>query len=191
MFKDIVKLNRSYRGYDESRVITKEELMDFVDCARLSPSSVNMQPFKYYLSYEKEETEKILNLTYWAKALPDVKLPKDNMHPTAFIVLCQDLDLNDNTTRFLKDVGICAQTILLAASEVGLGGCMIGNYKPELVKNALDLSDNLLPLLVIAIGKPAETIILEDVNADESVKYYRDENDAHHVPKRKLKDIII
>lgn len=190
MFKDIVKLNRSYRGYDESRVITKEELMDFIDCARLSPSSVNMQPFKYYLSYEKEEVEKILALTHWAKALPDIKLPHDNMHPTAFIILCQDLSINEAETRFLKDVGICAQTILLAAAEVGLGGCMIGNYSPTQIKNALNLADNYSPKLVIAIGKPAETVILEDTDS-ENVKYYRDENDAHHVPKRKLEDIII
>lgn len=191
MFKDLVKANRSYRGYDESRRITKEELLEFVDCARLAPSSVNAQPFKYYLAYEKEVVDKIQEITKWARALPNMELPHKGMCPTAFIVICQDTDISTMLNRYQKDVGIVAQTILLAATEKGLGGCMIGNYSSKKIKETLSLDGNLSPLLIVAIGKPNENVILTEVEGDSSTEYYRDEDDNHYVPKRKLEDIII
>lgn len=191
MFKDLVKLNRSYRGYDESYVMTKEVLLDLVDCARLSPSSVNAQPFKYFLAFEKETVRKIQSLTKWARALPDLELPHKGMCPTGFIVICQDLNIGESLARYQKDVGIVAQTILLAATEKELGGCMIGNFGAEPVKKALELDEHLMPVLIIALGKPNEQIVLKDIETGEDTAYYRDENDVHYVPKRKLSDIII
>lgn len=191
MFKDLVKLNRSYRGYDETYVMTKEVLLDLVDCARLSPSSVNAQPFKYFLAFEKETVRKIQSLTKWARALPDMELPHKGMCPTGFIVICQDLNIGESLARYQKDVGIVAQTILLAATEKELGGCMIGNFGAEPVKEALELDEHLMPVLIIALGKPNEQIVLKDIETGEETAYYRDENDVHYVPKRKLSDIII
>ncbi len=191
MFKDLVKLNRSYRGYDESYVMTKEVLLDLVDCARLSPSSVNAQPFKYFLAFEKETVRKIQSLTKWARALPDLELPHKGMCPTGFIVIFQDLNIGESLARYQKDVGIVAQTILLAATEKELGGCMIGNFGAEPVKKALELDEHLMPVLIIALGKPNEQIVLKDIETGEDTAYYRDENDVHYVPKRKLSDIII
>ena len=191
MLKDLVKANRSYRGYDESRRIEKEELMDMVDCARLAASSVNMKPLRYYLAWEKEEVDKIQPLTGWAKGLPELTLPHEGMCPTAFVIICQDTRVFESLARFQKDVGIAAQTMLLRAAEMGLGGCMIGSFSAGAVKETLALPEYLAPLLVVAVGKPAETVVLEDVDADKPVGYYRDEQDVHHVPKRKLEDLII
>lgn len=84
MFKDIVKASRSYRGYDESYRFRREELEDFVDCARFAPSSVNAQPFRYYLAWEKEEVDRIQKLTNWARALPEMQLPHPGKCPTGF-----------------------------------------------------------------------------------------------------------
>ncbi len=191
MFKDMVEKCRSYRGFDESRKITKEELMEFVDCARLCPSSANIQPLKFYLAWEKDEVEKILANTKWAAALPELHLPYDGMHPTAFVIVCQDLDISTDTNRFQKDVGFSAYAILLAAVEKGLGGLMIASFNAEGIKKALDLPDNLVPQLVVALGKPDETVVLTDVKEDGSTKYYRDENGVHYVPKRKLEEIVV
>lgn len=191
MLKDLVRQNRSYRGYDESRRVTEDELREMVDCARLSASSVNMQPLKYYLAWEKEEVNRIQKLTAWARGLPEMNLPHEGMCPTAFIVICQDTGIAESLARFQKDVGIAAQTILLAAVEMGLGGCMIGNFQAGSVKEALGLAENLAPLLIVAIGKPAEKIVLTEAQEGESVAYYRDEDDVHYVPKRRLEDIII
>ena len=163
MFKDIVKASRSYRGYDESYRFSREELEDFVDCARFAPSSVNAQPFRYYLAWEKEEVDRI----------------------------CQDLNLGASIPRYQKDVGIVAQTMLLAAAERGLGGCMIGNYNADSVKKELHLAENLAPVLIVAFGQPAEKIVIKEIEEGENIAYYRDENDVHYVPKRKLEDIII
>lgn len=191
MLKDLIKKNRSYRGYNEDRRITKEELTDLVDCARLCPSSVNGQPFRYYISWEKEEVERIQKLTRWARALPDMKLPHEGMCPTAFIIILQDTNIGESLARYQKDVGIVAQTMLLAAVEKGLGGCMIGNFSREEVEEALNLEEHLVPMLIVALGEPMEQIILTEIEEGENTNYYRDENDVHYVPKRKLKDILI
>lgn len=191
MFKDLVKKNRSYRGYDESRKITREELVEMVDCARLTPSSVNQQPFKYYLAWEQEEAAKIQSMTKWARALPDMVLPHPGKCPTGFIVICQDTSFGESLAQYQKDVGIVAQTILLAATEMELGGCMIGNFKAETVRETLGLAENIEPMLIVAIGKPDEEIVLTEVGQDGSIKYYRDDNDVHYVPKRSLEEIIL
>ncbi len=191
MFLDLVKANRSYRGYDESRHITTEELTGLVELARLTPSSVNAQPLKYYLVNEKEEVATVQKMTKWAKALPELELPHVGEYPTAFIVICQDLKLGESLARYQKDIGIVAQTMLLGAVEMGLGGCMIGNFSQSEVSKTLNLAENIAPVLIVAIGKPNEDIVLVEIEDGESHKYYRDEEDVHYVPKRKLQDIII
>ena len=191
MLKELVTANRSYRGYDESRRITRKELEEMVDCARLAASSVNLQPLQYYLAWEKDEVEKIQAMTKWARNLPELKLPHDGMCPTGFIVICQNTDVCESLARFQKDVGIAAQTILLAAVEMGLGGCMIGNFHAQEVKEKLGLAEHLAPLLIVAVGKPAEKIVLTEIGPDEPTTYYRDENDVHYVPKRRLRDILL
>ena len=191
MIKDLVKKSRSYRGYDESRKISREELLELVDCARYTPSSVNGQPFKYLLAYTQEALDKIQPLTGWAAALPQLSLPHPGKRPTAFIVICQETRWDDNLTRYLRDVGIAAQTILLAAAEKDLGGIMIGNFNPERIAKALELPEHIVPMLVVALGKPDEQIVLTEIGDGESTKYYRDEQDVHYVPKRRLKDIIL
>ncbi|HIR27076.1 MAG TPA: nitroreductase family protein [Candidatus Choladousia intestinigallinarum] len=191
MLKDLIIKNRSYRGYDPSRKVTREELEEMADCARLSASSVNRQPLKYYLAWETEEVEQIQSLTKWARGLPQLTLPHPGKNPAAYIVICQDLSLGDSKARFQKDIGIAAQSILLCAVEMGLGGCMIGNFSPSQVKETLELPENLEPMLLVAVGKPDEEIVLTEAGPGEPVDYYRDEKDTHYVPKRRLQDIVI
>ena len=190
MLKDLVLKNRSYRGFDESVRISRETLEGFVDCARLCPSSVNKQPLKYFLAWEPEEVEKVQGLTKWARALPEMVLPHPGKRPTGFVVICQDKGIDENLNRYQKDVGIVAQTMLLAAVEQGLGGCMIGSFHAQNIREILNLDKSYVPVLVVAIGEPEEKIVLEDVEPEESTNYYRDEQDVHYVPKRKLKDIV-
>ena len=100
MIKDLVQKNRSYRGYDESRKVTREELVHLVECARLAPSSVNMQPLRYYLIHTQEELDLLQPLTNWARALPELTLPHPGHCPTGFVVICQDTNLNPSIPRF-------------------------------------------------------------------------------------------
>jgi nitroreductase len=87
--------------------------------------------------------------------------------------------------------GIAAQSILLGAVELGLGGCMIGNLQRPSLKAALNIPENLEIVLVIALGKPKECVVIDEIEADGDIKYWRDENQVHHVPKLKLKDMIM
>ena len=190
MLIDLIKANRSYRGYDHSRKVTREELLKMVEAARLCPSSVNIQPFLYFLAYEPEVVAAVQAETKWAKGLPELTLPHPGKEPTGFIVICQNAGIHENLSRFQRDVGIVAQSMLLTAVEMGLGGCMIGNFNAGSVRAALKLPEAIHPLLIVAVGKPDETVILTDV-VDGKTGYYRDEQDRHYVPKRALADIVL
>jgi len=191
MISELVVKNRSYRGYDESYKVTEDVLKDLVDAARLTGSAANLQPLKYKLVADAENVAKLNGITRWGKMLKDIELPHKGMFPTAYIVVCVDTNIVKNADSANTDIGIVAQTMLLSAVEKGLGGCMIGNYEKAKATEALGLPEHLVPQLIIAIGKPAEEIKLVDVDETGSTKYYRDENDVHYVPKRKLEDVII
>ena len=191
MISELVVKNRSYRGYDESYKVTEDVLKDLVDAARLTGSAANLQPLKYKLVADSENVDKLNGITRWGKMLKDIELPHKGMFPTAYIVVCVDTNIVKNADSANTDIGIVAQTMLLSAVEKGLGGCMIGNYEKAKATEALNLPEHLVPQLIIAIGKPAEDIKLVDVDETGSTKYYRDENDVHYVPKRKLEDVIV
>ncbi len=188
-FLELIKKNRSYRSFDESIRLSKETLLSFVECARLSASGSNSQPLKYYISADRETNALIQPHTAWAAKLrPGRILPDPGHYPTAFIVICVDTGITPDPYKADRDVGIAAQSILLSAVSQGYGGIMIGAFSKS-VKQALRLPVNLEPALIIALGKPDEQIVLEE--ASDSVDYYRDENDTHHVPKRPLNEIVI
>lgn len=189
MLIDLVKQNRSVRGYDESVPVPKETLRELAECARLTPSSRNVQPLKYVAVSAPETVAELQKLTHWAGLLSHLHLPREGKRPTAFLVICFDREIDQNPAPFQRDVGIAAQTILLAATEKGLGGCMIGSFDGEKTAALLALPQNLSPQLVIALGKPDEKIVL--TQADGDVRYYRDGNDVHYVPKRPLDEIYI
>jgi len=191
VIKDLIKKNRSVRGYDNSRDVTIEELREMVDCARLSASSVNIQPLKYILVNTVDGKARVLKQVSFAAKLSTLKLPHRGSEPMAYIVICQDEQISKSETGFLRDVGIVAQSITLAATELGLGACMLGYFSPDKLRQALDLSENLKPLLVISFGKSVEDIRIVEIEEGESTDYYRDEAGIHYVPKRKLDDVII
>lgn len=189
MIKDLMIKERSYRSFDESVKIDRETLVSFVENARLTPSSVNLQPLKYKICNTKEECDLMLSLTKWAALLKDYELPPKGHAPTAYIVICIDKNVSDKSI-FDKDVGVAAQTVMLSAVEAGLGGCMIGNFNPTKVSEALKLPQGVVPSLVLGIGKPDEKIIVEEIDEKGSA-YYRDENGVHRVPKRTLDEILL
>jgi nitroreductase len=188
MFHDIVKANRSYRRFFEQEAITREVLLNLVDYARLTPSGANKQALKYYIANEQGVNEQIFATLGWAGYLKDWPGPVVGERPSAYIILVQDQSYKMSIN---FDAGIAAQTILLGATEIGLGGCMLGNIQHEKLRAAVKLPDNLEIVLVIALGKPKETVVIEEIEAAGDIKYWRDENQVHHVPKRKLKDILI
>ena len=182
----LVLRNRSYRRYDERLCVDKNQLLSWVDLARNTPSARNLQPLKFFISTEPETNQIIFNNISWAGYLENGR-PVQGERPTAYIVLCNDMDIAPQSQ---YDQGIVAQTILLAAVSESLGGCMFTSVKKEEMRTQLDLSKNLEPQMVIAIGKPIEDVVITDVQNND-IKYYRDEKRTHFVPKRSLEEIII
>ena len=190
MLKDLLTLSRSFRSFDESVKISDEMLAAWVDHARYAPSSINLQVLKFYTVTDATLCQSILANTRWAGKIKDQKLPPDGHAPVAYIVICADKNTFPNAEHFDKDVGICAQTIMLAAAESGFGGCMLGSFAPDAVKEILELGENLVPKLVLALGKPDERVELVGEAPDGSVTYYR-EGGIHYVQKRDLNHILI
>ncbi|MBQ7821588.1 MAG: nitroreductase family protein [Clostridia bacterium] len=189
MIKDLVIKNRSYRTYDRGAVIPREKLLEYIDTARLTPSAVNLQPI-LYLPLSDRDADRILPYTGWAKAL-DIKLPPEGKGPSAFVLLCIDREKTPNPAPVMRDIGIVAQTLLLSAVEDGYGGCMIGSFDAAKIKAELELGENIDILLCVALGKPDERVVLEELEKDAPTAYWRDGDNVHHVPKRKLEDIVI
>ena len=189
MFKELVLKNRSYRTFDESRPITEEKMRALVDLARPVASGMNKQPLRYRIVAKQPELEKMLANTRYAGAL-SIKLPPEGQKPTGFIVIFNDTEVGSPDFLAFKDCGIAAQTILLGATEMGFGGCMLASFDPAKLNGDLGVPARYVPLLAIALGTPAETVVVED--ADEiTAPYYRDERNVHHVPKRKLEDVLL
>ena len=143
MLKDTVLKSRSFRSFSPEREITQEEMLFLLDTARRVPSARNLQPLKYRYCITKEENAKLFSLTSWAGALRPLKLPPEGHEPTGYIVICTDNDISPkDSNRFLGvDIGIAAQTIMLASCEIGLGGCMLGAFDPQKVSEDLNISE--------------------------------------------------
>jgi nitroreductase len=124
----------------------------------------------------------------WAAYLKDWPGPVEGERPAAYIVIMGDTAISAS---FGVDHGIAAQTIMLGAVEQGLGGCIIATVKQDDLRQVLSLPDGLQILLVLALGAPKEQVVIDEVGPDGDIKYYRDEDGIHHIPKRALKDILV
>ncbi len=187
MLKDLLLKNRSYRRFHQDHQIDREDLVDMIDSARLSASARNAQPLKYILSNHPVQNENIFSTLAWAGYLKDWDGPAEGERPTAYIIQLHDTTLGEN---YFCDDGIAAQSILLTAVEKGLGGCIIASVKKDKLSVLLEIPAHLKIIQVIALGKPAEKVVIEDIK-DGDIKYYRDEDGVHHVPKRSLEELIV
>lgn len=188
MLSELVIKNRSYRSFDMEKRIGDERLKKYVDMARITASTANLQAIKYRIVWTEDECEKTLACTKWAGYFKDIQLPPTGKEPTGYVIICCDTEITANVTGFYKDTGIAAQTILLAAAEEDFGGCMIGSFDETGLREVLNLPESVKVTLVVALGKPDENV--EIVPCDGDVKYYR-ENGIHYVPKRSLEEVLI
>jgi nitroreductase len=187
MFRDLVLKNRSYRRFDAAVAVDRDTLIELVDLARQTPSTGNQQPLKYFLSTDAETNAIIYHNVTWAGYLTDWPGPAEEERPGAYIVILRD---NQISRADSPDIGIAAQTIMLGAAEKGLGGCMFASMKKGL-REALGIPEQFEIVLALAIGKPAEEVVLEPVGPTGSIRYHRDAAGVHYVPKRSLEDIIV
>jgi nitroreductase len=188
MLKELILKNRSYRRFFEDKIIDKTVLLELVDLARLSASARNAQPLKYILSFDTEKNNKIFPTLAWAAYLPEWDGPEKGERPSAYIIMLGDTSITNN---YFCDHGIAAQSILLGAIEKGFGGCIIASINREKLRLVLQIPEQFEIIQVIALGKPKETVILEELSPGGDIKYWRDNKQFHHVPKRTLNELIL
>jgi len=186
MLYDLIRKTRSCRRFVEDEPIAMETLRYLVDLARLGGSARNLQPLKYVLVNTPALKAKIFPHLGWAGYLKEWTGPQEGERPAAYIVCLLDTRLSKEAD---CDLGIATQNLLLGAAEKGLGGCRIASLAPGL-RDVFDLDDHLQVLQVIALGRPAETVFLNEQGPGEDIKYWRDTDQIHHVPKRPLQEII-
>ncbi len=188
MIKELIKKNRTYRRFYEDFAIERNTLEELVNLARLSASAANRQPLKYILSCEKDKNDLIFPTLAWAGYLKDWPGPDEEERPSAYIIMLLDTEISKN---YWCDPGIAAQSILLGATEKGLGGCIFASVKKDELRSVLKINQRYEILYVLAVGKPKEKVVLETVRTDGDIKYWRDNQGVHHVPKRSLREIIL
>lgn len=188
MLRDLVLKTRSYRRFNQTKMIKIEELMELIDLARLSASGANLQPLKYIISNETEKNAMIFKHLRWAGYLPEWSGPVDGEQPSAYIVILHDKSISKTP---FWDHGIACQSIMLGATEKGYGGCIFASFDKAGLRNDLKIDDNFEILMVLALGEPVEKVVIEELEKCEDIKYFRDSEQVHHVPKRSLESLII
>ena len=188
MIENLIRKNRSYRRFYQDAAIDMETLRALIDLARLSPSGTNAQPLKYILSCDQEKNALIFSTVAWAGYLKEWGGPVEGERPSAYIVMLGDKDIANN---FGIDPGLSAQSIMLGATERGLGGCIMTSVQRPTLAGLLNIPEKYEIVLAIALGKPKEEVVITEVNETGDIKYYRDANQVHYVPKRALGDLIL
>jgi nitroreductase len=188
MLKDLILKNRSVRRFHEETVVEMDTLKELVELARLSASGSNLQPLKFVLSCDPRKNAQVFPNLAWAAYLNDWSGPSTGERPSAYIIILGDTRISKN---FGCDHGIAAQSILLGAVEKGLCGCMIGSVQRDNLRKELAIPSQYEVLLVLALGKPNEKVVIDPVDPTHDIEYWRDKDGVHHVPKRSLEDLIL
>lgn len=186
---DLIRKNRSYRRFDEQVQISENELKELVAAARITASGANLQPLRYHLTADKAAADTLFPLLKWAGYLKGWDGPAEGERPTAYITVLRDTEVKEVAAKI--DAGIAMQTILLSAVEKGYGGCIFASIDRAEWARRIGIDGRYEIMNVIALGVPVEKVVLEEVKDKTNIKYYRDENQVHHVPKRSLDDLLL
>jgi len=187
-FRELVERNRTRRKFDQSRTMDAQTLVDLVELTRFMPSGANKQPLKYAVTADSGLCAEIYPLLGWAAYLKDWNGPAEGERPTGYVTIMLDKDVADDPG---CDHGIASQTIMLGAVEKGLGGCIIATVNRKKLARLLDLPDNLEILLVLALGVPAQDVVVEPLPSGGDIKYWTGDDGSHHVPKRSLDELLV
>ncbi len=189
MIEELVKKSRCYRRFDQSYKVKVETLKKVVECLRYISSAKNLQPLKYIASVNPKKNNEIFSTLKWAGYLKDWDGPMDGERPTAYLIILKDKTISDDLY-VLTDAGIAIQTAMIVLTEMGLGGCPIAAIDKVKLSSILKLHKYLEILYVIAIGKPAERVIITDAQ-DSHIEYFRDSSGNHYVPKRRMEELLL
>jgi nitroreductase len=179
---------RSVRRFEAARAVPREVLRGIVGTARIAPCGANLQQLRFAIMNKPAERDALFPLLRWAACLKDWRGPSEAERPAAYVVILAPVEERLFTR---MDVGIAAGYMTLAAREQGLGCCMILSFDREKASEMLSPPPGLSPILVLALGYPAEEVVLEALEQGEGIEYWRDPEGRHHVPKRSLEDLLL
>ncbi len=186
-FRELLIKNRSYRRFFQEEKIGIDILKEIVENIRFTPSPANLQPLRFVIIQNPEMNRKIFVHLKWAAYLTDWDGPGEGERPSAYIVITGNRNLSPHIA---WDYGIALQTLQLSAAEKGYGACAIVSCNKDKIRELLEIPQELEIACVLALGKPKEKVVIDDVK-DGNIKYSRDKNQVHHVPKRSLDDLIL
>ncbi len=188
--EELIRKTRTYRRFAQDRPISAQQLSKLVDLARLGGSARNCQPWQFMAIADGDRCRAIFPFLAWAGYLSDWRGPEPGEQPSAYLLcLLNRSRLTGNEREAHFDLGIASQNLLLGAMAEGIGGCRIGAFSPKLA-DLFEMPEYLELGLVIALGYPAEDVVLEPVE-NEDIRYWRDEAGVHHVPKRSLAEVQV
>lgn len=180
---EAIRSRRSIRKFREERV-SREDLIDLVNYARLAPSGMNKQPLEFVVVDEPDLERELFNYTNWAGAVEWDPEPEER--PRAYILILINPEVNPATEN--HDAGLAAGNICLGAVDKGLGTCLLGAIDKKSIKKLVDVPDHFELDLAVGLGYPDQEIRLEEKS--ERIDYWLDEEGTFHVPKKPVEDML-
>ena len=182
----LLRKNRSHRAFDTSYIVAMRQLETIVAVNPKLPSGRNAQTLRFKLLDAQSGGEDFCRYLHLGGYLPELHLPAPGTEPKAFIIICST---EPESPIVDIDLGISLQSMALKAVEIGLNALIVKAFNKKEIKETLGLPSD--PLAVLAIGKGTETIVLDEVPAGSDLRYYRDADGIHHVPKITVSDLLI
>ena len=182
---EIIMTRRTIRKFKQEP-IGRGLLKKIIDAARMAPTGSNRQPLSFAIITDKELCNKIFPLTKWAGYLQGAYTPSESERPTAYIAVFTELENKDSSE---TAAGAAVENMLIFAHSEGIGCCWMGAIDRERIPEILGSPKNKYLLYLVALGYPAESPVAAPYTDD--VKYYLDEQNVLHVPKKSLDDVLI
>ena len=184
--KNIFETARTIRRFDVSRPLSEETVMKILLSVTKVASAANLQRIRYRV-VTGESAAALFPSVSLGGSLPPEKKPTPDVAPTAYAVMLTEGDVPD--VNLAIDMGIAAEAIVLTAASLGIGACMIRNFRPEAF--APKGESSYVPRLVIALGYPAERAETVVAEPGESLRYHKDEDGVNRVPKLPLSALLL
>lgn len=182
---DLIISRRSIRQFKQEPV-SRDILQKLINASRLAPSAANRQPLEFVVVDEEKIRKEVFTCLKWAAYIAPEGNPKPGHEPVAYIVVLVNSEIREKG--FEWDVGAAIENMILAALEKGIGSCWLLSVDREKLREILNIPENHKIDSVLALGYPDENPVIEDMK--DSIKYWKDQAEQLHVPKRKLEDVI-
>ncbi len=165
--------------------VARELLERLVDAGRLAPSAANVQPLEFVVVDGEGPRAEVFPCLKWAAYISPAGDPKPGEEPAAYVITLVNTKIREKM--FEYDVGAAMENMILAALEQGVGSCWLLSIDRDKLRAILGVPEHYRVDSVLALGYPAEEPASEVMG--DSCRYWKDEADRLHVPKRPLASV--